>query len=178
MKILRSHYIGAMYEGTGLYCSVQPIRESLDYFWAVCKRAESALGIPATTKVNLHSTIVCSETSLSLDKQRILGDEGVHADYVFIATVKRYQHFAGHNGKGYLVAELVSPMMAEYHHWLRDRFSLAVTFDEYMPHVTIVTDAYTVSTKVLDQLCAELNQGPYPRQIFLSGMRVENKDFS
>lgn len=87
--------------------------------------------------VGFHCTVMyskfpltCSPTQAAAVASRMTGPITV--------KVHKYEYWDGHDNEGYLVAQLVAPDLVRWHNAFADLGAKA-TFDDYIPHVTLLT---------------------------------------
>ena len=108
----------------GCYSAVTPDEDSRALLTAVAEM----VGVE-TDPSKLHCTVMYSEVA---PKAGI----GCNANRIRKAVISELTHWDGHDGKGYLVAQLDSPHLQEEHARLRS-LGCKPTFDEYKPHITL-----------------------------------------
>lgn len=172
MKLLPvlSYYNGE----DGTYCSVLPNRVTRDWLLSACAEAASC-GCVVTAPGELHTTVIHSTRGLNLTEQHQAHDaHDLSASRDFAATAGKFIHWAGHDDTGYVVFEVDSPELTELNSWLRSTFDMPVSFDDYLAHVSIVTDAYAEGEASAAELVEKLNALPRPERLGFTGFRMEN----
>lgn len=118
-------FVQMPYSGNkGIYSAVRPDSDSE----MLIQSLASDLGY-SPDREKLHCTVMYSKklpkTSLSCDEKR-----------VFKAYAKAFQHWDGHDKKGYVSLSLTSCELQDEHHRLTG-LGCAHTFLPYQPHITI-----------------------------------------
>jgi hypothetical protein len=169
MQQVTAYYTG----GNGTYCSVAPTAEAQAWITKICEHAR-LMGFDATGPLDQHVTVLHSKRGLTLSEQNELPLAGLNASRRFNVKPKEFIHWEGHDSEGYVVLELESPELTAVNAWLRSTFNMPVSFDDYRPHVTIATNAYSNSREYAQSLCDELNRLPRPENLVFTGLRVED----
>lgn len=143
---------------TGTYISVVP-----DYISYLMSFLEADFnGGRKSVPADLHCTVMYAPNSILTPEQQQLILETAGR---FRAYSKQLTCWQGEDGESYVVLELDCPELVEFNSWLRSHFGMVPTFDEYNPHITLVSGLPAMATKSV----------PLPRiKLNLSGMRIED----
>lgn len=164
-----SYYTGSL----GSYISVMPDASTMDFMKQCCDIAKVSGFVP-NSPLNSHVTVVHSKDSLTVEEQGLLLAHGFNPRHEYHAQVSEFTHWEGHNGKGYIVMGLNCAELEAYNSWLRETFNLKTSFDEFKPHITLVEDAYLNGKKRAQLLVDELNWLSFPKNIILTGLKIED----
>lgn len=175
MCLLRASLISVLsyYSGkSGTYCSVTPDQATSDYL-NKCGAVVESMGFTSTSALNHHVTLAYSQQTVSKSAHHNLWAKGFHGSTVFKATPSGFTHWPGHDGVGYVVLTLDSPMLKEFNRQLVNDYGLSGNFPDYNPHLTIATDVYGEGSYAED-LIKKLNEIPSVRTLSLSGLKFED----
>jgi hypothetical protein len=146
----------------GTYLSVVPDSSSYHYLASFLSKVSSLSNGRLAVPADMHCTVMFAPTSILTAEQQlaILQKAGS-----FKAVSKQLTCWHGGDGDSYIVLELDCPELQEFHGWLRSEFGMEPTFDDYKPHITLVSSMPACPT------------GSYPIkpvELTLSGLRIED----
>jgi len=120
----QSAYTGS----NGLYSSVKLTQNSKLQLVNLCKSVDIEVD-----EKELHCTVIYSEKHVSdLDAVRS------YSRKIYEATADQIKWWEGHDKAGYLVLGLTSQQLSDEHIRLK-KLGCEPTFDEYSPHITLMT---------------------------------------
>lgn len=147
----------------GSYLSVVPDAASYEYLVSFLVEAAPALpGGRLSVPADLHCTVMFAPDSVLNAEQQFAV---MRACTSFRAVARQLTCWQGGDGDSYIVLELDCPELKEFHAWLRSDFGMTPSFDDYRPHITLVSSL---------PACPPGSYPVKPVEIILSGLRIED----
>jgi 2'-5' RNA ligase len=148
---------------TGTYISVVPQKSSYGYLESLLRKFLKVqhggrLAVPA----DMHCTVMYAPNSVLTAAQQLAVLSQAQA---FKATAKALTVWRGADEDYYLVLELDSPDLARFHAKLAADFGLVPTFDDYRPHITLISGMSSGQ---------EASYPVEPAELALTGLRIED----
>jgi hypothetical protein len=164
MRIEAKQRLTARYRGeSGTYISVAPDSASADY---ISQFLQGDIDGRYAQPAELHATVVYSKVGLTREQQLAIA-KLVGPETKFEATVSHLTAWKGHDGGVYLVMKFDCPALVELNRTLVTTFGLVGNFDEYRPHITLVSNIQGVEPLFTDVALR-------PRLITFTGLRIED----
>jgi hypothetical protein len=158
------HRLTARYHGeSGTYISVAPDSASAKY---ISQFLQGDINGRYTQPAELHATVVYSKVGLTREQQLAIS-KLVGPETRFDATASHLTAWKGHDNDVYLVMKFDCPALVELNRTLVTEFGLVGNFDEYRPHITLVSNIQGVEPPFTD-----VPLRPHP--ITFTGLRIED----
>lgn len=139
MKIVNKGYTG----NSGIYVSVSPDDESKKYIREMVKSLNPPFPLDIFDD-EAHMTIMYSRNEC-IDEDQLQFPESI------VALPLKFEYWDGHDNDGYLVLKMISKPASDLHQHILE-LGAEHSFDDYMPHMTIIHGIYNYKKEINDWL--------------------------
>lgn len=155
------NFLAARYKAqSGTYMSVVPDAPSCGIVMDYCIPTDKGrVAVPA----DFHCTVMYAPDSILTPEQQLLAITKCPPS--FEAYTKQLTRWVGGDSDSYVVLELECPALQDYHAWLRTELGMVSSFDDYNPHITIVSGLPASERLIVPVKRTRIN---------LSGLRIED----
>lgn len=160
MKIFNKGYTGK----SGIYVSVSPDDGSKNSIREIVKSFNPPFPLDIFDD-DAHMTIMYSRHDY-IDENKLQIPESI------VALTSKFEYWDGHDNDGYLVLKMISKPASDLHQHILE-LGAEHSFDDYMPHMTIIHGIYNYK-KEINEWLQKVNKESILKLVYFNKLTIDN----